>query len=394
MSAALWRLNIRLMSAWKALTMLHFFAGALTGFYTDWGGLTLTQTFLLQAWFFVCIFFLEVPTGAVADRWGRKASLICASASLLGAAALYASTKGMAAFMLAEFVWAAAAAFASGADEAMVYDSLKELGEEKDSKRHLARLGSFEIGAIAVAAPIGSLIAARRGPRAPMIAMLVPFAAGLVLSFFLREPPGGRVEERRDYFETLTDGARYFARHGAMRALAFDSVTVWASCFMIVWLFQPRLGELGVPVAAYGFVTAAMTLSQIALLTNADAVERAFGGTRRYLLWSALIPGLCFLALPWARHPAAAIALLVPLAAFGLSRSTIISNYLHKQVDSPRRATAMSSVGMARQLCAAAALCLTGALVKLSLSAAFAVLGVLVLASAWASSVEEAHLKD
>jgi MFS family permease len=394
MSAALWRLNLRLMSAWKALTMLHFFAGALTGFYTDWGGLTLTQTFLLQAWFFVCIFFLEVPTGAVADRWGRKASLVCASASLLLAAILYASTRGMAAFMLAELVWAAAAAFASGADEAMVYDSLKELGQEKDSKRHLARLGSFEIGAIAVAAPIGSLIAARWGPRAPMIAMLVPFAAGLLLSCFLKEPPSGRSEERRDYFATLTDGARYFARHGAMRALAFDSVTVWASSFMIVWLFQPRLRELGVPLAAFGFVTAAMTLSQILLLTNADRVERAVGGTRRYLLLSATIPGLCYLALPFATRPAAAIALLVPLAAFGLSRSTIISNYLHKLVDSPRRATAMSTVGMTRQLCAALALCLTGLLVKVSLAAAFAVLGCLTLLSAWASSVEEAHLQD
>lgn len=386
-----WRLNVRKMYAWRALTMLHFFAGALVPFFTDWGGLTLPQLFLLQAWFFLWISLLEIPTGAVSDWLGRKASLICATVCLIAATWIYATGKGMPRFLFAEFIWAAAAAFASGSDEAMVYDSLKAAGDEKDSKRSLGLLAMFDVGAIAVAAPIGSLIADRWGLRAPLFAMLIPFSLGLLVALLLDEPPSNE-EVRRGYFETLTRGVKYFASHKALRALAFDSVTVWMLSFMTVWLFQPRLRELGVGVAVYGFVTAAMTLTQILLLDNAERVEAFFGGTRRYLRWSAIIPGLAFLALPFAGNPWAASALFVLVTAFGLSRSVVISNYMNKHVDSARRATVLSSVGMMRQLTGVVVLPCVGLLTKLSLGWTFAALGAAVLACAALSSVEEAHL--
>jgi MFS family permease len=387
-----WRLNVKRMYVWRALTMMHFFAGALVPFFTDWGGLTLTQLFLLQAWFFLWIFLLEIPTGAIADKFGRKTSLICANVCLLAATTLYATGKGMPRFLLTEFIWALSAALASGADEAMVYDSLKAAGEESRSKEALARLASFDIGAIAVAAPIGSLMAARWGLVFPMAAMLVPFGLGLLVCLSLREPPTGEEGPKPPYREVLSRGVRYFAAHRALRALAFDSVTIWMLSFMTVWLFQPRLKELGVGVAAYGFVTAAMTLAQIAILSSPGRVERLFGGTRRYLTWSAVIPGLAYLLLPCATSPLAACALFVMISGFGLSRSVVISNYMNKHIDSAKRATVLSTVGMGRQLMGVLVLTTVGLLTKLSLSWTFAALGTAVLACAWASSIEESHL--
>jgi MFS family permease len=380
------------MYIWRALTMMHFFAGSLVPFFTDWGGLTLPQLFLLQAWFFLWIFLLEVPTGAVADKFGRKTSLICATSCLITATAIYATGTGLPRFFLAEVIWAASAAFASGADESMVYDSLKACGEESRSKKALATLASFDIGAIAVAAPLGSLMAARWGLNAPMLAMLVPFSLGLLLSLTLREPPSEESGHRPSYRDVIERGVRYFASHKPLRALAFDSVTIWMLSFMIIWLFQPRLKELGVGVAVYGFVTAAMTLSQIAILSNPDRVERLFGGARGYLIWSAVIPGVAFLGLPLATNPWAACALFVVIPAFGLSRSVVISNYMNKHVDSAKRATVLSTVGMGRQLTGVIVLPIVGLLTKISLDWTFAALGIAVLACAWASSVEEAHL--
>lgn len=389
---SVWRVNVRRMYVWRGLTMMHFFAGVLIPFFTDWGGLTLPQVFVLQAWFFLWIFLLEVPTGAVADKFGRKTSLIGANLCLLAATAIYATGKGLPRFLLAEVLWAASAALASGADEAMVYDSLKACGEEDRSKKALATLATFDIGAIALAAPMGSLMAARWGLNVPMITMLVPFSLGLLLSLTLREPPTGEEGLKPAYREVVTRGARYFAAHKPLRALAFDSVTIWMLSFMIIWLFQPRLKEIGVGIGAYGFVTAAMTLAQIALLSNPDRVEKFFGGARRFLTWSAVIPGLAFLALPFATNPWAACALFVLIPAFGLSRSVVISNYLNKHVDSAKRATVLSTVGMGRQLMGVIVLPTVGLLTKLSLSWTFTALGISILVCAWASAVEEAHL--
>lgn len=381
------------MYAWRALTHLHFFAGVLVPFFTDWGGLTLTQMLMLQAWFLAWIFLLEVPTGAVADKFGRKTSLVCASACLLTATAIYATGKGLPRYLLAEFIWAAAGALASGADEAMVYDSLKAAGDEDRSKDTLSLLNSFDIGAIAFAAPVGGLIAARWGLIATLYAMLVPFFVGLLVALSLKEPPTGEEDAKPGYREVLTRGVKYFASHKPLRALAFDSVTIWMLSFMTVWLFQPRLKELGVGIAAFGFVTTGLTLSQIVLMRNSERVERFFGGTRRYLVWSAAIPGLAYLALPFATNPWAACALFVTIPAFGMSRSVLISNYMNKHIGSAQRATVLSTVGMGRQLMGVVVLPAVGLLTKISLAATFAVLGGAVLACAWASSVEEAHLK-
>ena len=392
MKADVWRNNVKRMYVWRALTMMHFFAGALVPFFTDWGGLTLPQLFYLQAWFFLWIFLLEVPTGAVADKFGRKTSLVCANICLVIATALYATGKGLPRFLFTEFIWAISAALASGADEAMVYDSLKAAGEESRSKKALARLASFDIGAIAVAAPLGSLMAARWGVVFPTAAMLVPFGLGVLVALTLIEPPTEEEGPKPPYREVVSRGVRYFASHRALRALAFDSVTIWMLSFMTVWLFQPRLKELGVGVAAYGFVTTAMTLSQIAILSSPDRVERFFGGTRRYLIWSAVIPGLAYLALPFATSPLVACALFVLIPGFGLSRSVVISNYMNKHIDSAKRATVLSTVGMGRQLMGVIVLPTVGLLTTLSLGWTFAALGVVILLCAWASSVEEAHL--
>ena len=373
---------------------MHFFGGVLVSFFTDWGGMTLPQMFLLQAWFLLWIFLLEVPTGAVADRYGRKASLVAASGCLLLATAIYATGKGLPRFFFAEVIWAASAALTSGADEAMVYDSLKACGDESRSKKALSTLASFNIGAIAFAAPIGSLMAARWGLNVPMIAMLVPFSLALLVSFTLREPPTGEEEGvKPGYREVLTRGVKYFASHKPLRALAFDSVTIWTLSFMAIWLFQPRLKELGVGIGVFGFVTAGMTISQILLQSNTERVEKLFGGTRRYLALSAVIPGVAFLLLPFATNPWAACALFILIPAFGMSRSVLISNYMHKHIGSAQRATVLSSVGMGRNFMGMLVLPTVGLLTKVSLGATFAVIGAAVLACAWASSVEEAHLK-
>ncbi len=135
-----------------------------------------------------------------------------------------------------------------------------------------------------------------------------------------------------------------------------------------------------------------MTLAQIAVLSSPDRIERFFGGARRYLIWSAVIPGLAFLGLPFATNPWAACALFVLIPAFGLSRAVVISNYMNKHIDSAKRATVLSTVGMGRQLIGVIVLPAVGLLTKLSLGWTFAALGTAILACAWASSVKEADL--
>lgn len=385
------RANVRRMYLWQFLTGMHFFAGVLIPFFTDWGGITFAQVMWLQTWFVFWIFILEVPTGAVADHLGRKASLMCSALCLIAAVLVYVSRKGLPNFLLAEFLWACATAFSSGADESMVYDSLKAAGLEDEAKAALGKLGSFQIGAIALAAPLGGLMAARWGLRAPLIAGAVPFALSLLVALTLQEPPG-EIAERRRYWDALTRGVRRFTSHPPLRRLAWDAVSIWAFSFMIIWLFQPRLRELGVPIVWFGFVTAASTLAQVLILSNVEAVERLCGGPRRYLAWSALLPALGCLGLALADRPYWAIPLIVLVPAVGLSRLVVSSNYMNRHVDSAMRATVLSSVGMSRQLLTGLLYPLVGWGAQRSLPATFGALGVAALACALLTPLRESDL--
>lgn len=67
--------NIPLLYAIRILFWSHFFAAVMVAFFTQWGGLKLSHVFYLNAWFMLCSFLLEVPTGTIADFLGRKVSL-------------------------------------------------------------------------------------------------------------------------------------------------------------------------------------------------------------------------------------------------------------------------------------------------------------------------------
>src|SRR5262245_10144409 len=155
---------------------MHFFSAVLVPFYTDWGGITLHQVFLLNAWFFLCNFLLEVPTGTVADFLGRKWSLALGSAVAFLGVLLYASAPRIEVFVAAEAILAVAYTLHSGADEALAYDSLKADGRQSLAASVIGRMEAFKLGGIVTATILGGFIAGRFGLRAPMMTTAVPAA--------------------------------------------------------------------------------------------------------------------------------------------------------------------------------------------------------------------------
>src|SRR5262245_4079869 len=143
MRANLWKLKLLRTFFW-----MFFFSSVLIPFFTEWAHLKLSQVFFLNAWFMFWNFALEVPTGTVADRFGRKASLVIGSAVSGLASVLYVSRPDFAVFLIAEVLFAVAYTLHSGADEALAYDSLKVLGRESEAKRTLAAMESFKLTGI------------------------------------------------------------------------------------------------------------------------------------------------------------------------------------------------------------------------------------------------------
>lgn len=385
--------NIPKLYAIRALFWMHFFASVLVPFFRDWGGISYQQIFLLNAWFMVWNFVLEIPTGTAADFFGRRVSLTIGPIVAAVAAVVYASTPAFGIFLIGELLFAIAFTLMSGADEALAWDTLRRLGSEGQARQVLARMESFKLIGLVAGALSGSWIAASFGLRTPLFLQAAPFLLSAWLAATLHEPPGEHgTAAKGAYGDMLREGLRYFRQHAALRALTVDMVGVSAMAWMIIWLYQPALEAAGIGLAWFGLVHAAMCLTQVAVLSRVGWMEQRLGSQLRYLRLSALLPGLGFLLLGAQNVPWLVVPTILVTAGFGLTRNVVFSAYIHRHVPSAHRATVLSAVSMVRMLTAAVANVTIGAIADRTISGALLAAGLITVALFLRGGATEEHL--
>lgn len=389
-----YRRNIYKAYAFKFLTMFHLFAGVMIPFFTQWGGIRFSQVMVLQAIFTFSAFLLEVPTGAIADRFGRKKSIALAAVVLAVAVVMYSIYPNFWLFAIGEVVWGMGFALLSGADQALLYDTLRELGEESRSKKVLGRWQSFGLFGIAVAAPLGSLIAKYMGLRYAMLLMVFPMIAAAVLAMTIREPEVASEGRQKAWFRSMIDGGRYLAGHKALCVLTFDYISISALSFFIVWVYQVLLGKLGVDIKWFGFVASIMTVMQIVVLNSFTVMDKFFRGKRRYAFATAFLIGAGFIVLGFTSSVAVAVCAMAVVSAFGLTRGPLFQNYMNKFIDSHHRATVLSFTSMLYGLTMAVLNIVLGYMVDWNVSVTVIVIGSMIVMFNIFSRVSEEHLLD
>ena len=129
--------NIRLFIAFRVFFNARFYYPVFTILFLDFG-LTIEQFALLNSVWAITIVCAEVPSGALADLIGRKYLIVATSfcmvaeMSLLAFVPLGNSTLIFSVFLINRILSGLAEAMASGADEAIAYDSLVAEGNSED----------------------------------------------------------------------------------------------------------------------------------------------------------------------------------------------------------------------------------------------------------------------
>lgn len=379
LAANLWKLN-----AVRALFWTHFISSVLIPFYRDWGGLSLQLILAVNAWFMIWNFLLEIPTGTVADVWGRKASLILGCAVGIVAALVYISEPSLSRFLIAEVLFATSFTLMSGADEALLFDTLRSLNRENEANSRYAKLATFQQIGIVTGALLGSVILYSLGPRAPLGLQTVPMALAALIASTMIEPRrtanGGPTQRRPTYREVLSVGVRTFLGSPPLIRLTAHMTLFASLAWLIIWLYQPLIERAGLPLLFFGLVHTGMSLAQIAFFANADRLQQALGSRKRLLMIGPVISGVGFLALALTRNLPLVIVLIVLVAAFGLTRPPLFSGHLNQHItDSTHRATVLSTVAMFRTAIIAVFNLVLGAVTAISLDATLFVLAAATL---------------
>lgn len=179
--------------------------------------LSAAEAVLLYAIYDVATTAFEVPSGYMSDRLGRRVTLIAASVAGLLGAGLIAVGASFAVFALAQILLGVSAAFASGTDSALLYESLAQDGNQDQIEAAETRAWQFTLGGLAFSALTGGLIAQVSYPAA-FAAGAVAMAASLIIALRFVEPAHGTAGTPR---------TGLFGQWGLFRAAMGNSVLVW-----------------------------------------------------------------------------------------------------------------------------------------------------------------------
>jgi hypothetical protein len=328
-------------------------------FYEQHVGLTLAVVLGLQSYNTGVRALLELPCGKLADRWSRRGCLVVSALALVVGMMVVVVWPALAPAVLAETLLATSTALRSGADSALLFDTLRvedrsELYPGAESRAHaVASIGS------AAAAIIGGLLASV-DLRLPYVASAV---AGLVTAGVAAALPEMRPEDAGGARATLAEAARTAVRTRPVRwAMALAAFAVVLS-HVYFFLQQPYLKAVGVPVAVFGIVFAATKVVTAAVATQAHRLDGTLGQRGAAALMAAVpVVGLGGMAM--VAGPAGAALILTRGLLDGLWMP-LTNIYLNRVVSSRLRATMLS---------------LQNLLARIALSATLAVLG---LASGW-----------
>src|SRR3984957_7883818 len=137
--------NWRLFVLFRVLFNSRFYYPVLAVLFLDLGVSAAEYTLLNVAWA-LAIVFTDIPAGALADRIGRKPLVVAAAVFmvleviLLGVAPLNGGTRRLLCSRASPTLSGMAEGMASGADEALVFDSLAERGRSGEWPKVLAQV--------------------------------------------------------------------------------------------------------------------------------------------------------------------------------------------------------------------------------------------------------------
>ncbi|MEZ0258942.1 MAG: MFS transporter [Chthoniobacter sp.] len=387
--------NWRRFVLFRVLFNARFYYPVLAILFLDLGLSAAQYTMLNFAWA-LAIVFTDVPAGVLADRIGRRPLVIAAGVCMVIEMALLILAPQNGGLILLLFCLAnrilsgIAEGMASGADEALVFDSLAERGRSSEWPHVLDQVMRWQGVGMIIAMIVGGAVydptflnhlLGAAGfhvhldkavtMRFPIYLNLASAVAALTCALGMREPVtrtrhaapvnGGEGEQggsniagaatvgvERTAWQIASNAARWIWQTPA--ALFVITAAVLIDCVTRLFLtFSSSYFRLiHLPEALFGFIGALM--GGLGLLVSPIARRMVTRNTmlRNYLLLGAVVlAGLAGVACRWTYW---GVLFLLPLGGAMTALGYVVSYYLNALADSGHRATVLSFKGVAINL--------------------------------------------
>jgi predicted MFS family arabinose efflux permease len=350
-------------------------------------GLDLFQVNLINVFFMAGNFLMEMPTGAVADLFGRKRSVQLGAVALAGSFLAYYFAPSFWYFVLAELIGALGATLVSGALEAWFVDARKKCCDNSDIDTVFARQGQWSQVAVMIGAAIGGQFGARNLGYPWLASAVFGVIALIAASFLMQEESRAKIRSPRHWslrpiVTIIKVSIEYGLKHrGVMRLVTLSFIF---SCAIMGFNMQwPAVFKgFGVSVDKLGLVMSAISASLWLGARMIPRLKRSFKHEFNALVFSQVLTAVTMLI---ASLMLGGLTTFIFFLAHEVGRGMfrpLKQDLLNRMISHDRhRATILSFESMVGNSGAVCGLLLTGWLAKqFSVGAAWFISGVVLTA--------------
>jgi predicted MFS family arabinose efflux permease len=340
------RRDLRLFHVYRFLSTSYLFMPVLVKFFQG-RGLDFTEIALLNSVYALTAIVFEVPTGVLADRFGRRRAMILGALMMAAGCLVDYRGEGFWTFALGEGLLALGMTLTSGADSAYLFDLLRSAGREHEYRRREGSATAAKLIGTAAALALGGFIG-RRAMAGTYLATALVCTTAAFVAFALRERPYER-EVEVGFLRQIAAAARAVVTEGPLRFAVFFSVLVFTLLRMGLYLYPAYLDAAHLDVGWVGVVLAVLWLAGAFGAQRIEAIRRTFGESS--LVWGLplVVAGSYALLGRW--FTVWGIGLLAVQSVCNGVYSPFSKELLNREIrDSGQRATVLSVESMARRL--------------------------------------------
>ncbi|HHX62935.1 MAG TPA: MFS transporter [Epulopiscium sp.] len=332
--------NIRISYMYNFLLELNI-TSAIWILYLAFKGMTLVEIGLLESIYHIAGLLIELPSGGIADVYGKKFCVVMGRVLEVISCMVMIMSNSFWGFAIAFAFSSIAMSLHSGAAEALVYDSLKELGEEEKYKKIWGELAFVMSIAQGIAVLLGGILADIRFLYAYILGLIIQVIATVVACRF-EEPVIQKQKEK--------------AEKNVLTVQLITSIKVLSKRKLVLYLilFSALVGSLQTTVFFYSqqyFSDMSYSKTQIAIICAISSFIEAISAKYAYKLERILnlkgvvisiasVNILALIGLAFVKDLAIVFFLVTSIT--GGMAFTIFSDYINSRIPSDYRATILS----------------------------------------------------
>ncbi len=219
--------------------------------------LSYTEIFILYAIESAVVFLMEIPSGVMADRLGKKFILILSRIFLIPAYFTFYFADNFTLFTAAMIFLGLNKAFKSGTHKAFIYDYLKQTGSDISPSEVFGK-GKFwgRLGE-ASSSLIGGFVAVQFGYNAVFLFTLIPSILNVLNAITYEKIIEGHITEKTEYsgIRSHISGAfREIKENPLVFKLILNSSIFMICAETIEIYFQPLMVNVNIPLKWFGFI--------------------------------------------------------------------------------------------------------------------------------------------